>query len=184
MWGPIFELDRRALFWINSHHYPVLDAVLAPISYAGEGAALWIVVSVALLVIGRPGYRRTAIMLLLTMIIVDRLIAAPLALAFQRERPYLALEGVRQVGLRWTGSSFPSGHADSVWPAAIILSSRWRRLTVPLIALSLLTCYSRPYFGMHYPLDVIAGSALGIAAGFAAIGIERWWRRRVSVKSR
>ena len=37
------EVDRQWLVWINGHHNPVLDAVLAPVSYAGEGAAMWTV---------------------------------------------------------------------------------------------------------------------------------------------
>jgi len=169
--------DRQALLWVNAHHHRVLDAILLAVSFVGEMGGLWIVVGLALLAIGRPRYRRTAAMLLLTMIVVDRMIAAPLGHWVYRERPYLVIEGIRQMGHRWAGSSFPSGHAHSVWVATIILSKQWRRLRTPLIVFSVLTCYARPYLGMHYPLDVIVGAALGIGGGFAALGVERLWRR-------
>jgi len=174
----ILELDRHAILWVNSHHSPLLDAILVPISYAGEGGALWIAVCLALLAAGRRDHRKTAITLLLAMLLVDRLFSASLAHWFHRQRPYLALEGIRQLGIRWGGSSFPSAHAHSVWIAAIILRGRWPRLTIPLIGFALLTCYSRPYLGMHYPLDVIAGSALGLAAGLAVTTGERLLQRR------
>jgi undecaprenyl-diphosphatase len=174
----VFELDRQALAWINSHHSVVLDALLAPIAYAGEAGMLWFAVSLGLLIFGRRADRLTGLRLGLTIILTDRLIAYPLGVAFHRTRPYLALEGVRQLGFHWQGTSFPSGHAHSVWIAAIILGDQYPKLTLPLVLFALLTCYSRPYFGMHYPLDVIAGSVIGIASGFAVVGVRRAWARR------
>jgi len=90
------------------------------------------------------------------------------------------VHGTRQVGIHWTSNSFPSGHAHSVWAATVIIGGRWRRFLAPLILFALLTCYSRPYFGMHYPLDVIAGSALGVIGGFAALGVVWFWRLRAT----
>lgn len=139
---------------------------------------LWFAVSLGLLIFAKREAKMTGLRLALTIILVDRLIAHPLGVAFHRTRPYLALEGVRQVGFRWQGTSFPSGHAHSVWIAAIILGDCYPRLIIPLAVFALLSCYSRPYFGMHYPLDVIAGSAIGIAAGTAVVIARRAWARR------
>lgn len=170
----ILELDKQVLYWINGHHNPVLDAILLPIAYAGEVAAIWILVCLAMLIFGKSRERKTALLLLLTIILVDRLVAANLGHLFDRPRPYMALpDTIRQMGHRWTQGSFPSGHAHSVCIAAIILGSRYRKLIWPLVAFAVLTCYSRPYFGMHYPLDTLAGAALGTAAGFGVLGIER-----------
>jgi undecaprenyl-diphosphatase len=49
---------------------------------------------------------------------------------------------------------------------------------MPLVAFAILTCYSRPYFGMHYPLDVIIGAVLGVGAGYAALAIESYWKQK------
>jgi undecaprenyl-diphosphatase len=166
-------LDKSLLIWINGHHNVVLDAILIPVSLAGEFGAIWFAVCLGLLIFGKRRHRIAALMLLVTMIVVDRLVAAQIGHFVPRERPYLAIQGIRQAGVRWTGNSFPSGHAHTVWEAAIILGSRWRRLIVPLVVFALLTCYSRPYLGMHYPGDVLAGSALGIIGGFGAVMIGR-----------
>jgi membrane-associated phospholipid phosphatase len=175
----LLQVDTNSLIWINKHHSLWLDAILAPVAYAGETAAVWILVSVVFLVWGKPtGARATALALLAAMIIVDRCLAAPLAHFVHRERPYMVLEGIRQMGIHWTGNSFPSGHAHSVWVATIVLSARWRKLMIPLIIFALLTCYSRPYFGMHYPGDVIVGSVLGAAGGTGAVLLQGVLRRR------
>ena len=174
----ILEIDKHALFWINGHHNLALDAILLPIAYAGEVAAIWVLVCLGMLIFGKSRERKTAVILLLTMIAVDRLIAANLGHLFDRPRPYMALHGIRALGVHWTSGSFPSGHAHSVCIAAIILGSRYRKLIWPLVAFAVLTCYSRPYFGMHYPLDTLAGAALGTAAGFAVLGVERRLGRR------
>ena len=180
----LLELDRSALIWINSHHNAALDAILAPIAYAGECGALWIAVGLTMLIAGRSGTKRTALVMLITMILVDRLIAYPLGNLFERERPYLALEGVRQLGIHWKSGSFPSGHAHNVWVAAVILGRYWRRLAPALVVFAVLTCYSRPYFGMHYPLDTVAGACIGILAGFAASAIDRRLSRRKEAEAR
>jgi len=67
--------------------------------------------------------------------------------------------------------SFPSAHATSTTAAAVLfgplLRRRLVRLLVPPMALS------RLVLGVHYPTDVVAGSALGAAV--AAIA-KRWSR--------
>ena len=179
----ILDLDRDALLWINGHSSPVLDAILAPIAWSGEMGIIWMAVGAAMLVFGTNEHRKAALLFLITMFLVDRLINANLQHHLFRERPYLAFEGMRHLGKHWTTSSFPSGHAHSVWIAAIILGSRWRKLIPPLVLFALLTCYSRPYFGMHYPGDVIAGSVIGIAAGFGVLGLQGLWRRAMRRRS-
>lgn len=67
--------------------------------------------------------------------------------------------------------SFPSAHATSSMAAATALGRVEPRARVPLYALAAAICVCRPYLGMHYPSDVIAGAALGIALGSLAPGV-------------
>jgi len=174
----LLQLDGRLLYWINSHHNPFLDIILAPAAYLGECGAVWILICLIMFVFGGRTHRRTALLLIIAMVITDRIFAQIMGHAFYRTRPYLALDGVRQVGIRWTNGSFPSGHAHSVWLAAVVIGSRWHKFALPLVIFALITCYSRPYFGMHYPLDVVAGSMLGIASGYAALFFDSLLVRR------
>ena len=61
--------------------------------------------------------------------------------------------------------SFPSAHATSSLAAAGALSRVEPRAGMPLHLLAGLICLSRPYLGMHYPSDVLAGAALGAVLG-------------------
>lgn len=171
------EWDHLALHWINSHHHPVLDWILVPVSFLGEGGWIWILTGLILIIAGRGRARATGIFLLVAMLLADRLAAWTLGAILQRTRPYLDEPGLRQIGIRWAGNSFPSAHAHSAVIAAIVLGSEYRRLLPVLIAFALLTLYSRPYLGMHYPLDIVVGALVGVIVGFAAILLRRHWRK-------
>lgn len=174
---PFPAWDKDALLWINSHHNLVLDAIFFPVSLVGERAAIWITVALALLIVGRPGWRWTGLLLLASMFLTDQFVAQPISHHIQRIRPYLALNDVRQLGYPWHNFSFPSGHAHVSWLAAVILGVRFPKLILPLVAFAALTCYSRPYLGLHYPIDVMAGALLGIISGFAVLRFEKLGQR-------
>ena len=83
-----------------------------------------------------------------------------------RARPASVLEGVALRGAEQGDRGFPSGHAAVsavltvvAWP---YLSDGWR---VSLVALSGFVPFARMYVGAHLPLDVVGGSALGLAIG-------------------
>ncbi|MGH3770983.1 MAG: phosphatase PAP2 family protein [Pseudonocardiaceae bacterium] len=59
--------------------------------------------------------------------------------------------------------SFPSSHAASTTAAAIVYGGLLRRRLSPLLVPPMLL--SRLVLGVHYPSDVLVGSALGAAIG-------------------
>lgn len=59
--------------------------------------------------------------------------------------------------------SFPSSHATSTTAAAVVYSGLTGRNLVPALVAPMLV--SRLVLGVHYPTDVLAGSALGAAVG-------------------
>jgi undecaprenyl-diphosphatase len=62
---------------------------------------------------------------------------------------------------RLRGSSFPSAHAANAAAAALILFAAFRKKAI--WAMPLLIGYSRIYVGKHFPMDVLAGWATGLA---------------------
>jgi membrane-associated phospholipid phosphatase len=46
------------------------------------------------------------------------------------------------------------------------------RARLPLFALATAICVGRPYLGMHYPSDVLAGTMLGTAIGMLVPGLS------------
>jgi len=63
--------------------------------------------------------------------------------------------------------SFPSAHSTSATAAAIAIGRVAPDTRVPLYGLAAAICLGRPYLGMHYPTDVLAGVALGTLIGRA-----------------
>ena len=58
--------------------------------------------------------------------------------------------------------------------SASVIRRRW--FTGLMVLSTLLICYSRIYLGKHYPMDLVWGTAVGIALGLAAF----WTYRRLS----
>ena len=63
-----------------------------------------------------------------------------------------------------------SAHAAVIVTLAVLSASVIRRkwFTWLMVFATLLICYSRIYLGMHFPMDLVWGTAVGIALGWAA----------------
>ena len=75
--------------------------------------------------------------------------------------------------------SFPSAHATSTTAAAVLYGRLLRRPLVPVLVPPM--ALSRLVLGVHYPSDVVAGSALGAMVAFA---VRRVTRRRPTPEGR
>jgi membrane-associated phospholipid phosphatase len=70
-------------------------------------------------------------------------------------------------------SSFPSGHAAMSFACATVLSVLVPRAAPAFVALAAAIAYSRLYLGVHWPLDVVAGAALGVATALLLLSVSR-----------
>ncbi|MDP3948283.1 MAG: phosphatase PAP2 family protein [bacterium] len=76
-------------------------------------------------------------------------------------------------------ASFPSRHATIVAVLAftyIYFKSKWSLLFLPIM---LWIGFSRVYVGVHYPLDVIGGFAVGAVSVFIALQIKILLKKRL-----
>lgn len=90
-----------------------------------------------------------------------------------RGRPASIIDGVEQRGAEEGDQGFPSGHAAVSTAMTVVLwpevPTGWRW---PIMALTALVPFGRMYVGAHLPLDLVGGSALGLALG-SAINLVR-----------
>jgi undecaprenyl-diphosphatase len=73
--------------------------------------------------------------------------------------------------------SFPSGHAATAFACATVLAWWDRRLAVPAFVMAALIAWSRVYVGVHWPLDVLGGAALGVLVATALLKLSATLRR-------
>jgi undecaprenyl-diphosphatase len=160
----LLDADRRLLERMRtSGHRPAVEQTAAGYSKLGEHAAIWIALGLAGgLVDPRPGARRLWSRGCGTVIAAYGLNFA-VKLAVQRGRP--ELPDLPPLTSTVSRLSFPSAHATTSFAAA----AAYRDL-VPggwLYAAAIAFALTRPYLGVHYPSDVVAGAALGTALGTA-----------------
>jgi membrane-associated phospholipid phosphatase len=82
-------------------------------------------------------------------------------------RPRPVLEGLPPLGGAPSSLSFPSAHATSSFACATAMTRIAPEAAI-LFALAAAIAACRPYLGMHYPSDVLAGVALGVGLGLIA----------------
>jgi undecaprenyl-diphosphatase len=91
-----------------------------------------------------------------------------------RIRPYLADPAdIVPLGVQFHDSSFPSSHAASSAAVLTVLTSRYRSMWPFALTFLVAMALARMHCGMHYPSDVLTGSALGMAYGALALAVIR-----------
>lgn len=150
------ELDHALLVLARTRgHSRALERAVAVYSRSGEHAACWLALGAAgFLCDRRPGWLRGV-----------RVVAAAYGLnqaikfSVRRRRPQLA--DLPPLSPTVSRLSFPSAHATTSFAAA----HAYARLlpAAPLYLAALVFAVSRPYLGVHYPSDVVAGALLGTA---------------------
>lgn len=161
----VIELDRKVLRFMRTRgHAPAVEKTAHLISKSGENAYLWFGLGLAGAAI--DGKRRKQ-WLAASMI-------GPFAIGFNFliklivKRPRPQLDGLPPIGGAPSSLSFPSAHATASFAAATAMSRLAPELKLALFGAASLMAVTRPYLGMHYPSDIVAGAALGTALGTVA----------------
>ena len=146
------------------HRVGVLDDVFVALSRIGTQGAIWLLIAI----IAALYWRRPAIFLYVALAdLLAAVSSAVLRHAIGRERPPLRFPEPHPLVHVPGNPSFPSGHAATSFACAATLAWLTPFSPVALYALAALIAFSRVYVGVHYPLDVIGGAALGLGVATA-----------------
>jgi len=157
----VANADLRLLHAMRTRgHTPAVERAAQALGKAGNNGAIWFGLGIALAIFDSAHREAWLICALLGPFAIG--LNYGVKLVVKRPRP--VLEGLPPLGGAPSSLSFPSAHATSAFAVATAMT-RVEPLAalafIPAIALAL----GRPYLGMHYPSDVLAGALLGIGLG-------------------
>jgi membrane-associated phospholipid phosphatase len=155
------DLDRRVLYAMRTRgHGRVPETIARVLGKIGEHGAIWLALGILFALID-PANRWEwlfAGVLGPVGIVLNFLVK----LVVKRPRPQIP--GYPPIGGAPSSLSFPSAHATSSFAAATAMT-RVDDTAALLFILAFAIAFCRPYLGMHYPSDVIAGAILGTILG-------------------
>jgi membrane-associated phospholipid phosphatase len=156
----LLALDLRALRLLRTRwHSPAIEAGVVALARAGENGLVWHALAAGGMVLDparRAVYARSMAVVLATLAA-----NSAVKLAVRRARP--ALEELPALAPVISGRSYPSAHSSTSFAGARALSKAFP--AGPLYGLAVGMALSRPYLGVHYPSDILAGALLGDAMG-------------------
>ncbi len=173
----IQNLDNQSVSFIQAHlHGPVLDKLMPFISRIGNLGAIWLAIAVIFLLI--PKYRKHGIMIVLGVLLAALTGELVLKHLVQRVRPCNVNSLVPMLIARPADFSFPSGHTSASFAATVVMWKANKKLGIAALLLAVLIAFSRLYLFVHYPTDILAGAALGLACGMIAVKLYNKFSER------
>jgi membrane-associated phospholipid phosphatase len=149
---------------INQFHYRFWDDFFILFTNLGNG--IFAILLIAFLLIRKkPGWSlQVTLSFLLSGILVQflkHLIHSPRPKLFFGPGTIHFIHGITGTGY----SSFPSGHTATIFALTTLLSFYFpgRNTGIFFIVIALLTGFSRIYLSQHFPVDVLAGSIVGVS---------------------
>ena len=160
----IQSIDFSVLDFIREHlNCRFLDIFLGIFTTLGNGGIVWIVLTVGLLISKK--YRRLGCVMAIGLAFCLLTGNLFLKLLIARDRPFIVNPYIILAISPPSGYSFPSGHSYSSFISAVIMAKYSRKLAAAAIPAAVLIAFSRLYFYVHFPTDVLAGTLMGIIFG-------------------
>jgi undecaprenyl-diphosphatase len=138
-------------------HAPPIEAAVVALARSGESGLIWYALAGcgAMLHQERRGVYLRAMRVVLASMVANTVVKQ----AVRRARP--TVEELPALGPVFWGRSYPSAHSTASFAGARVLSEALP--AGPVYSLAFAMALSRPYLGVHYPSDVVAGAILGDA---------------------
>ena len=159
-------MELSILHAIQLLHSPLLDQVMITVfnDLVGSLGQLWIAVGLILLVI--PKTRKCGAAVLLSYILSFLIGNEWLKDLIARPRPCAVDDTVLLIVKKPGSFSCPSVHTYLAFSSAMAIYHYHKKLGIGVFVFAALVGFSRMYFFVHYPTDVLFGAILGIVTAF------------------
>lgn len=178
-----YIMEIQILHWFETLHNPITNPIFYVITTLGNAGWFWIVLAVLMLTVLPKKYKKAgltmAIALILSLIfcngIMKHLWARPRAFWVVGQNFVVGNEFENLYGIFNSihDYSFPSGHSSASFAAAVSIFMRRKKEGSAALVLAALIAFSRLYFTVHYPTDVLVGTITGALYGVAAYFIVK-----------
>ena len=186
-----FNWDKHLFQFINSHNSPFWDKVMWLITSAQFGVVFFLILSALVVWHYRKQSWKVLLFIAAVTLLADTVGARVLKTSIKRLRPSHDMEyhGDYQVhllqkkdGTYYYGGKYscPSNHAINYLTSSLLffyfLRHKTRRrwlLAIFVFGITLLTCYSRIYVGVHYPFDIFCGWLVATILAGLAIWLDK-----------
>ncbi len=185
-----YIMEIQILHWFETLHNPITNPIFYVITTLGNAGWFWIVLAVLMLTVLPKKYKKAgltmAIALILSLIfcngIMKHLWARPRAFWVVGQNFVVGNEFENLYGIFNSihDYSFPSGHSSASFAAAVSIFMWRKKEGSAALVLAALIAFSRLYFTVHYPTDVLVGTITGALYGVAAYFIVKALMNKVS----
>ncbi|MGW7465987.1 phosphatase PAP2 family protein [Streptomyces xantholiticus] len=180
-WG---EVDRRLTWRVARWASPMARRVLPKARSAAEHTKLWWATAAVMTAVGGRRGRTAAAAGIIGMgaaELVSNALCKPL---YTRRRPPEDLVPHDEVRDRPDSSSFPSGHTAAAVGFTVAVADVWPGAATACAVPAAIVAVERVHSGAHYPSDVAAGAAIGLATGLLVRRSPRLLRHHSARKAR
>ena len=178
-----YIMEIQILHWFETLHNPITNPIFYVITTLGNAGWFWIVLAVLMHTVLPKKYKKAgltmAIALILSLIfcngIMKHLWARPRAFWVVGQNFVVGNEFENLYGIFNSihDYSFPSGHSSASFAAAVSIFMWRKKEGSAALVLAALIAFSRLYFTVHYPTDVLVGTITGALYGVAAYFIVK-----------
>jgi membrane-associated phospholipid phosphatase len=155
------RLDSRLLYAMRTRlHGRAAETVGKGLGKIGEYGAVWLAIGIVMAFADPDNGEDWVVAAILGPVAIG--VNYAVKAIVRRPRP--VLEGLPPLGGAPSSLSFPSAHATSSFACATAMTRIAPEAAV-LFVLAAAIAACRPYLGMHYPSDVLAGAVLGTVLG-------------------
>lgn len=172
--------DFPILYYIQENLVsPILNHIMVFVSSIGEYGIVWLLSAFIMLIFKKT--RKCGVFIIFALILAFISGEVIIKNVVGRIRPCYQDLSVYMLVERPNSYSFPSGHSASSFAAAVAIFINYKKIGLFSLIVAGLIAFSRMYLFVHFPSDVFAGIALGVAcAVITAVIYEKFFSRRFS----